>query len=162
MWEATRDTLCCCLAEPSDVEEAVIGHGKVEGPFTEIDSLEIERDGRYPVRVTVQFYKATSNGVVSEQDLADIAEQINRVYKQADYVGSLVLDGPTGRPTEYSGPHAQPPDWWSVFWERHFQDTGRTREEAMQLLRQLLGEQWTEKTLGDAEAAVAKVDKGQP
>ena len=49
---------------PSDVEEAVIGHGVVEGPFTEIDGLEIERDDRYPVRVTVQFYKATSNGVV--------------------------------------------------------------------------------------------------
>ncbi len=32
----------CCYA-PSDVEEAVIGHGKVEGPFTEIDGLEIER-----------------------------------------------------------------------------------------------------------------------
>ena len=76
-----------CAAEPSDVEEAVIGHGKVEGPFTEIDGLEIERDDKYPIRVTVQFYKATSNGVVSEQDMADIAEQINKVYKQADYVG---------------------------------------------------------------------------
>lgn len=40
----------------------------------------------------MQFYKATSNGVVSE---ADIAEQINRVYKQADYVGSLVVEGRT-------------------------------------------------------------------
>src|SRR5262249_3983820 len=28
----------------SDVEEAVVGHGKVEGPFTEIDGLDIERD----------------------------------------------------------------------------------------------------------------------
>src|SRR5262249_29624229 len=54
-----------CLAERSDVEEAVIGHGKVEGPFTEVDGLDIERDDRYPVRVTVQFYKATNNGVVS-------------------------------------------------------------------------------------------------
>jgi hypothetical protein len=53
----------------SDVEEAVIGHGEVEGPFTEIDGLDIERDERYPVRVTVQFYKATSNGVISEEDV---------------------------------------------------------------------------------------------
>jgi hypothetical protein len=45
-----------CLAAPSDVEEAVIGHGEVEGPFTEIDGLEIERDDQYPIRVTVQFY----------------------------------------------------------------------------------------------------------
>ena len=73
------DMLLCCgmaapaLAEESDVEEAVIGHGKVEGPFTEIDGLEIERDDRFPVRVTVQFYKATSNGVDSDKDLAEIA-----------------------------------------------------------------------------------------
>ena len=44
----------------SDVENAVIGHGELEGPFTEIDNLTIERDERFPVRVTVQFYKATS------------------------------------------------------------------------------------------------------
>lgn len=84
----------------SDVEEAVVGHGAVEGPFTEIDDLAIRRDPDYPVRVTVQFYKATSNGVVSEGDLADIATQIRRVYEEADYVGSLVTEGDTGRPTE--------------------------------------------------------------
>ena len=75
----------------SDVEEAVIGHGKVEGPFTEIDGLEIERDDRYPVRVTVQFYKATSNGVVDAGDLDAIAASIGGVYEHADFVGSLVL-----------------------------------------------------------------------
>ena len=32
----------------SDVEEAVIGHGEVEGPFTEIDGLAIERDDAVP------------------------------------------------------------------------------------------------------------------
>ena len=153
--------LYCCLSESSDVEEAVIGHGAVEGPFTEIDGLAIERDDRYPIRVTVQFYKATSNGVVSEEDMADIARQIRRVYEQADYVGSLVLDGPTGRPTEYVGPHEQPPEWWNAFWERHFQNTGQNREEAMELLRKLLGDRWAEKTLVDAESAIAKTGKGQ-
>ena len=29
--------------EKSDVENAVIGHGKVEGKYTEIDNLDIER-----------------------------------------------------------------------------------------------------------------------
>ena len=87
----------------SDVEEAVIGHGKVEGPFTEIDGLEIERDPDYPIRVTAQFYKATSNGIVSAKDIQEIAAQINKVYEQADYVGSLVVAGDTGRPTEHVG-----------------------------------------------------------
>ena len=58
----------------TDVEAAVIGHGAVEGPFTEIDNLEIERDPDFPIRVTVQFYKATSNGVVSADDMREIHE----------------------------------------------------------------------------------------
>jgi hypothetical protein len=102
---------------PSDVEEAVIGHGAVEGPFTEIDGVPIERDPAYPIRVTVQFYKATSNGIVSEADIAEIREQIDRVYAEADYVGSLVVDGPSNRPTEHDGPHQEPPGWWEEFWE---------------------------------------------
>jgi hypothetical protein len=101
----------------SDVEEAVIGHGEVEGPFTEIDNVPIERDPDYPIRVTVQFYKATSNGVVSEADVAEIRQQIDRVYDDADYVGSLVVDGPSDRPTEHDGPKEEPPEWWEQFWE---------------------------------------------
>ncbi len=140
----------------SDVEEAVIGHGEVEGPFTEIDGLAIERDDRYPVRVTVQFYKATSNGVVSESDMADIAEQIARVYRQADYVGSLVIDGPTGRPTEHPGPHVEPPDWWDTFWARHLHNTGQTRAQALATLEKLLGPRLNTATLEEAEAAFGK------
>nr|WP_204105882.1 hypothetical protein [Spirulina major] len=126
----------------SDVEAAVIGHGEIEGPFTEIDNLAIERDPDFPIRVTVQFYKATSNGVVSEQDLREIKEQIDRVYADADYVGSLVVDGETGRPTEYDGNKVEPPDWWDAFWRRHEGNTGQTREKAIEMLRRLWGENW--------------------
>jgi hypothetical protein len=90
------------LAGLSNVEAAVIGHGEVEGPFTEINNLDIERDPRFPIRVTVQFYKATDNGVVSAEDMAQIHHQIARVYREADYVGSLVIQPDTGRPTEYN------------------------------------------------------------
>lgn len=103
----------------SDVENAVVGHGEVEGPFTEIDNLAIERDPRFPVRVTVQFYKATSNGVVSGKDLAGIAAQINQVYADGDYVGSLVTGGPTQRPTEYDGDKSKPAGWWESFWNQY-------------------------------------------
>ena len=155
--EDTGIVMCCCPPAPaSDVEEAVIGHGAVEGPFTEIDGLEIERDDRYPIRVTVQFYKATSNGVVSEQDMADIADQINKVYQQADYVGSLVVDGPMGRATEHEGDHIEPPNWWDVFWRRHFENTGQNREQAIAMLRKLLGNQWQESSLEQAEEAVSE------
>jgi hypothetical protein len=126
----------------SNVEAAVIGHGKVEGPFTEIDGLEIERDPHLPIRVTVQFYKATSNGVVSEGDMKAMQQQIARVYEDADYVGSLVVAGETGRPTEYEGSKQEPDNWWDKFWQRHQQNTGQSREEVMEMLRRLLGKAW--------------------
>ncbi len=97
----------------SDVENAVIGHGETEGPFSEINDLSIERDPNFPVRVTVQFYKATSNGVVTEADIASIREQIDRVYADGDYVGSLVTEGWTGRPTEWVAEPEEPAPRWS-------------------------------------------------
>jgi hypothetical protein len=88
----------------SDVEVAVVGHGEAEGPYKEIDRLAIERDTRFPVRVTVQFYQATSNGVVSEADIQRLKKQIDRVYRDAAYVGSLVTEPTTGRPTDWRAP----------------------------------------------------------
>ena len=86
----------------SDVEQAVLGHGRVEGKFEEGHGLRLERDDRFPVRVTVQFYKATSNGVVSSADLDAIATGIGNVYEHADYVGSLVIpEGDAHRPTDW-------------------------------------------------------------
>ena len=114
----------------SDVEAAVIGHGPVEGPFTEIDHLKIERDERFPIRVTVQFYKATSNGIVSSADMEEIAGQIRRVYEDADYIGSLVVDGPSDRPTEYDGSKQEPAGWWEAFWHRFEENTGLGQEQA--------------------------------
>ena len=123
----------------SNVEAAVISHGEIEGPFTEIDNLAIERDPNFPIRATIQFYKATDNGVVSEADLAEIDEQIQRIYGDADYVGSLVTDGRTGRPTEYDGTHEEPEDWWERFWQHSENRQGTRREEALELLRRLRG-----------------------
>ncbi|MGD1853300.1 MAG: hypothetical protein ACFB2W_03535 [Leptolyngbyaceae cyanobacterium] len=125
------------IQRSSNVEAAVIGHGEVEGPFTEIDNLEIERDPDFPIRVTVQFYKATSNGVVSADDMREIHAQIQQVYDDADYVGSLVLDGRQGRPTEYEGEHTEPEDWWDRFWQHSRDRMDMTEEEAQQLLEEL-------------------------
>jgi hypothetical protein len=143
----------------SDVEDAVIGHGRVEGPYTEIDHHAIQRDARFPVRVTVQFYKATSNGVVSRKDVAEIAAQIERVYRQADFVGSLVVAGNTGRPTEYEGPKTEPPGWWHDFWVKHEKNTGQTCHDAMLMLRELLGDDWMPASRADL-AQVLKRGEG--
>ncbi|MCA9550908.1 MAG: hypothetical protein KC933_12815 [Myxococcales bacterium] len=86
----------------SDVEQAVLGHGDDQGPFRELAGMRIERDPRFPIRVTVQFYKATSNGIVDEQNLADVNQAIQKVYESGDYVGSLVVPkGERTRPTDW-------------------------------------------------------------
>lgn len=88
--------------EQSDVEQAVIGHGDDLGRFDEMGGLRLVRDDRFPVRVTVQFYRATSNGVISAADLRDVKRQIDRVYEDGDFVGSLVVpEGDRARPTEW-------------------------------------------------------------
>lgn len=148
------------ISQRSDVEEAVIGFGDVEGPFTEFDHLPIERDERFPIRVTVQFYKATSNGIVSEKDIADIAEQIDRVYKEADYIGSLVLGtGAQNRPTEHDGPQFQPANWWADFWQRYAEEhNGYGRAEIIQHLRKQRGEKWFPLTETDLLNEANKID----
>ncbi len=89
-------------AARSDVEQAVLGHGPNLGPFNEGHRLRFERDPSFPVRITVQFYKATSNGVVSDVDLDSISRSIGSVYEHADAVGSLVLpENDARRPTAW-------------------------------------------------------------
>jgi hypothetical protein len=89
----------------SGMETAVLGHGPELGPFVELAGKTITRDARFPVRVTVQFYQATSTGKITRGDVALLHQQIKKVYRQADYVGSLVV--PTSldreRPTMWDG-----------------------------------------------------------
>ena len=89
-------------ARESDVEQAVLGHGQDLGSFREMGGLRLRRDARFPIRVTVQFYRATSNGVVSDDDLRAVKANIDRVYNNADYVGSLVVpESDHPRPTSW-------------------------------------------------------------
>jgi hypothetical protein len=99
---APAPAMRAAAAPRSDVEQAVLGHGRIEGKFEEGQGLRLERDDRFPVRITIQFYKATSNGVVSPADLDAIATGIGNVYEHADYVGSLVIpEGDARRPTDW-------------------------------------------------------------
>ena len=101
----------------SDVDTAVLGFGASEGPFTELDGLTIARDTRFPVRVTLQFYQATSNGVISKDNVKAMAQQIRKVYGKGDFVGSLVV--PSGmdrlRPTNWTGVTTAPFVTWREF-----------------------------------------------
>lgn len=79
------------LSESSDMEDAVISYGEDEGEHLELGGQKLERDDRYPLRVTVQFYKATSNGIINDNDLENVRQCIEAAYTSADYIGSLVV-----------------------------------------------------------------------
>lgn len=107
------------LNQHCDVDQAMISVGADEGPFNELRSASIVRDHRYPIRVTLQYYKATSNGIVNANVLEEIAIQIAtaRSFTSHDKVGSLV-DSHSNRTTE-TQPQNRIPDWWSRFWHAY-------------------------------------------
>ena len=120
----------------SDMEVAVLGHGALEGPYTELDGLDVERDPRFPVRVTVQFYQAISDANVGPANLEKLASQISRVYRSGDYVGSLVLPNPADlrRPTNWDGVSEAP--------------AGVALAPLLRSLEAAIGSQW-ERALGE-------------
>ncbi|MDC0741175.1 hypothetical protein [Polyangium mundeleinium] len=94
----------------SDLERAVLGHGPRLGPFLEGHGGRLVRDERFPIRITVQFYKATSDGVVTDADLDGITRNIESAYAHADFVGSLVL--PSGDPNRPTAWQTMPGEWF--------------------------------------------------
>ena len=91
--------------------------------------------------------------------MAEIAAQINRVYRDRKYVGSLVLDGPADRPTENSGYKVAPPWWWASFWERHERNTGMSRQTTFKQLMNVMGHGWRPRTRTEMIRAVRKLEE---
>lgn len=94
-----------------DVENAIISLAESEGLFPRLAGKTVERDERYPIRVTIQWYKVTSSGKVSTEVVDEIHQQMQVAKSQADFWGSLVVDKPSwikqnNRPTE---PKLSPP-----------------------------------------------------
>ena len=71
-------------------EDAAIGHGKDEGPHFELGGLKLQRDKRFPIRATVQFYTVSDTADIAPEEMGHIAAFINKVYDDARFVGSLV------------------------------------------------------------------------
>merc|ERR1719242_463346 len=61
----------------------------------------LQRDDRYPIRCTLQYYKATSNGAINKEIMDDIVKQLEASQKQADFMGSLVTEYNKNRPNEW-------------------------------------------------------------
>ncbi|ETO33453.1 hypothetical protein RFI_03655 [Reticulomyxa filosa] len=76
--------------------------GAMQFQWDELNGLSlVKRDERFPIRVTLQYYQATSNGVVNDDIIANIANLLKSTQQQADFVGSLVTETNPDRPTEW-------------------------------------------------------------
>ena len=105
----TKDTICAkpvavCilfrLRSLGSMNHLCLTEKRLE--FDELNGLDtIERDERYPIRVTLQYYKATGNGLVNESVMAEIAKMLKESRKLAHFSGSLVTDTDSERPTEW-------------------------------------------------------------
>lgn len=84
-----------------DVEDALLKVGENEGPYTEMNGCTIERDERFPVRVTAQFYKATMDGKYTKEVWRGISAQLQGARTQAVAISSLVTEN-TNRTTEHT------------------------------------------------------------
>merc|ERR1719474_183607 len=76
---------------------------ELRGILKTVKDYKLERNEDYPVRVTLQYYKATDNGAVDKEIMDDIVKQLEASQKQADFMGSLVTEYDPNRPTEWFG-----------------------------------------------------------
>jgi hypothetical protein len=71
----------------------------VQGPFRGLGNHLLERDDRYPIRLTYQFYKITDEVNLKVEDVQEISQRIHSVYEAGSNQSSLVLQN-TKRQTE--------------------------------------------------------------
>ena len=83
------------------LENAVIKTSDAFGKFIGTEDRELIRDGRFPIRCTIQYYKVTDTVDISETMIKEIAQQINKQYESVtdEKRGSLVF-GKSERKTE--------------------------------------------------------------
>jgi hypothetical protein len=120
----------------STTRDAIVFVGEATGqPFLELGNppLRIERDPRFPIRATFQFYKTTSTGVADADDMAMIAGQFAELRKRTAVAqGSLVTGvGDKDRTTMTTTAGATVgaiPAWWQPFLVAHATLRGRFKE----------------------------------
>ena len=87
--------------KPRGIERAMLSVGKSHGPFEGVKDFTIERDTRFPIRCTFQYYMVTDSQTIPEAVWTEMKESIDRVYSRGTAKGSLVTEINTGRTTEW-------------------------------------------------------------
>ncbi|GAQ88562.1 hypothetical protein KFL_004390100 [Klebsormidium nitens] len=65
---------------------------KTCGPFRGLGGFKLERDARFPIRVTFQMYTVTDDPVLKESQIKSLADKIEKVYARGEEAGSLVTN----------------------------------------------------------------------
>ena len=78
--------------------------GEKQLRFDELKGLSVDklvRDDKYPIRMTLQYYKSTDNGAINDKIMKQISKQLKMSQKHSNYIGSLVTENDSQRPTEW-------------------------------------------------------------
>ena len=81
------------------VDMAVLSKGDHKGKYKGTKNLELERDSRFPIRCTFQWYRVTDSSSIEEIVIQDIASQFRMFEDKSITYGSLV-NSTTSRKTE--------------------------------------------------------------
>ena len=85
------------------MDHAQLSVGDSVGPWTGTSPKYIlERDARYPIRCTIQYYRVTDSADIPDDVIEEITQQVWKFYEDAPTgeKGSLVVNSPSGRLTE--------------------------------------------------------------
>ena len=90
---------------PLGLEEGMLSVGEEKGDFRGLRGergqfLKVERDRSKPIRAVLQFYMLTDTDRFKESAFKFMSDKIDQVCSSGMNMGSLVVSGPTTRPTE--------------------------------------------------------------
>lgn len=81
--------------KPAGMDMAQLRLGSSEGIYPTLNTSELVRDDRFPIRCTFQYYRVTDQGSLTERDIVDIKEQLDQMLSVAQASGSLVMSDST-------------------------------------------------------------------
>ena len=92
---------CCAMScSAMGIDDAQIKIGEEEGEFRGLGGVTIERDERFPIRVTTQLYKISDTAEIGRKQMEHIAAEIKAEEAIGEDGSSLVIED-TDRPTEW-------------------------------------------------------------
>jgi hypothetical protein len=96
---SSTNSLPGCVGPKMGIDHVMLKAGKSHSKFQGTRGLKLERDERYPIRLTLQFYQGTDTNNIPETVIQEMGEKITSIYKKGVDMGSLVIEK-TSRKTE--------------------------------------------------------------